>query len=78
MTVCETCTLLKDASASTSTFRLGDKIEAALTAVGITKSRVEKWLGQPCGCEERQRKMNQLSQWVQNATKEGLRKLIGE
>lgn len=58
--------------------RLGDKVEAALKAVGVTKERVSKWLGRPCNCDERKQKLNQLSEWAQNATKEGLRKLIGE
>lgn len=43
---------------------LGDAVESALSAVGITKERVERWLGRPCGCEERQRKLNALGSWA--------------
>jgi hypothetical protein len=43
---------------------LGDKVEAALSSIGITKERVERWLGGPCGCDERQQKLNQLGIWA--------------
>lgn len=43
---------------------LGDRIEDALTFVGITKERVEKWVGGPCGCSERQERLNRLDAWV--------------
>lgn len=43
---------------------LGDHVESALTAVGITSERVEKWLGRPCGCKARKAKLNKLSDWV--------------
>jgi hypothetical protein len=43
---------------------LGDVIERALTHVGITKELVSKWLGKPCQCEERQRRLNQLGWWA--------------
>lgn len=43
---------------------LGDYIERALNLVGITKTRVEKWLGRPCNCTERQDKLNQLGWWA--------------
>lgn len=44
--------------------KLGDAVEAALSTVGITMERVEKWLGRPCRCRERRRKLNQLDDWV--------------
>jgi len=44
---------------------LGDKVEQALSSVGITFERVEKWLGKPCGCKERKKKLNKLGAWVQ-------------
>ena len=47
--------------------QLGDAVEKALTTVGITKERAEKvfaWLGLPCGCSERQEKLNQLGRWA--------------
>lgn len=44
--------------------RLGDLVEKALSSVGITEDRVSKWLGKPCGCKERRRKLNALADWV--------------
>lgn len=44
--------------------RIGDMLERALTRVGITKERVEAYLGRPCRCRERQRKLNELGQWA--------------
>ena len=46
---------------------LGDLVEKALTKVGITKERVEQWIGGPCGCEERKRKLNNLTAWAKRA-----------
>lgn len=46
---------------------LGDIVEQALTAVGITTSRVEKWLGMPCSCTERKNKLNKLGEWASRA-----------
>ena len=43
---------------------LRDAIEPALSAVGITPERVEKWLGVPCGCKERREKLNRLGHWA--------------
>lgn len=43
---------------------LGDLMEKALTTVGLTKDRVESWLGEPCGCKERKEKLNQISAWA--------------
>jgi hypothetical protein len=37
---------------------LGDMVKAGLSAVGITKERVEAVVGGPCGCSERQAAMN--------------------
>ena len=39
---------------------LGDRVAAGLAAVGITAERVSKALGRPCGCKERQAKLNEL------------------
>jgi hypothetical protein len=44
--------------------RLGDFIEKALSSVGVTEERVSGWLGKPCGCKERRKKLNALSDWV--------------
>ncbi len=43
---------------------LGDTISEALSKVGVTKERVSLWLGKPCGCEERQEKLNLLGRWA--------------
>ena len=43
---------------------LGDLVEKALTAVGITKERVTKLLGRPCKCGQRQERLNELSWWA--------------
>ena len=37
---------------------LGDMVAAGLSAIGITKERVEAVVGGPCGCPERQAAMN--------------------
>lgn len=37
---------------------LGDMVAAGLSAIGITKQRVEAVVGGPCGCPERQAAMN--------------------
>lgn len=39
---------------------LGDHVKTALSAVGISEQRVQSWIGGPCSCEERRRKLNQL------------------
>jgi hypothetical protein len=43
---------------------LGDVVESALTAVGITSARVETWLGKKCNCKSRKEKLNKLSKWA--------------
>ena len=43
---------------------LGDSVASALESIGITKGRVESWLGRPCGCTRRQEKLNQLDRWA--------------
>lgn len=48
--------------------QLGDDVEKALTLVGITKSRVSKWLGHDCKCKERQEKLNRLGAWAARVT----------
>ena len=40
---------------------LGDLIERGLRAVGVTEERVTSFLGRPCGCKARKRKLNLLS-----------------
>jgi hypothetical protein len=42
---------------------LGDAIHNALALVGVTPEVVSKWLGKPCGCEDRQAKLNALAAW---------------
>lgn len=43
---------------------LGNVIEQALTSVGVTKERVERWLGGKCNCEERRERLNALHSWA--------------
>lgn len=55
----------------------GDHVESALTKFGITEERVSGWLGKPCGCSERKRKLNALGNWAKqflNGTKEDAEK----
>lgn len=70
---------------NTEPFKLGDAVESALSSIGITKERVEKWLGRPCRCRERKRKLNQISSWVsgimggdKSKAKEEFDKIIGD
>jgi len=42
---------------------LGDAISSALSAIGITEERVSAWLGKPCGCGARKKKLNDLHTW---------------
>jgi hypothetical protein len=44
--------------------RFGDHIQQALAAVGLTDGLVSSWLGRPCGCKERQGKLNALDSWA--------------
>ena len=44
--------------------KLGDRIEQALTSVGLTSERVSKWLGKPCRCRERRMRLNALDAWA--------------
>jgi hypothetical protein len=50
---------------------LGDRIKTALEAVGVTEDKVSKWLGRPCGCSKRRRKLNALDAWARRQV-EGL------
>lgn len=43
---------------------LGDRIESALSSVGITSERIERWLGMPCNCGGRKQKLNRLDAWA--------------
>jgi hypothetical protein len=52
---------------------LGDLVEAALISVGITKERVTRFLGKPCGCEERKEKLNILDRWARMTMQKGLK-----
>lgn len=42
----------------------GDRLAQSLRSLGIPKAKVERWLGRPCGCSERQQKLNQLHIWL--------------
>ena len=43
---------------------LGDRIEQALSIIGVTSERVSYWLGKPCQCSGRKEKLNQLGRWA--------------
>jgi hypothetical protein len=56
---------------------IGDLVERGLTAIGITKERVEQWTrteGKPggCGCADRQRWLNEVGNRVQIQAREAL------
>lgn len=51
---------------------VGDAIEKGLAAIGVTKQRVEKLMGNPaggCGCSSRQRAINEAGARVQIAAR---------
>lgn len=50
---------------------LGDAVHDALARVGVTPESVERWLGAPCGCEERREKLNRLDSWVRMSARSG-------
>ena len=56
--------LLNQAAKDEKVKGLGDHVEAALTKLGITSDRVEKWIGRKCGCRERKEKLNRLGAWA--------------
>ena len=43
---------------------LGDLVEKALSAIGVTKDRVAKITGKPCGCQKRQEALNRLGRKI--------------
>ena len=43
---------------------LGDRVEQALTLVGITQERVMRWMGGQCRCKERKARLNAISFWA--------------
>lgn len=43
---------------------VGDIVESVLSSVGITEKRVTNWLGRPCNCAKRKKKLNELGAWV--------------
>jgi hypothetical protein len=43
---------------------LGSLVEEALASVGLTSTRVSKWLGRPCACKERRLKLDMLGAWA--------------
>lgn len=66
-----------------SPLQVGTVIERALSSIGITSEKVEKFLGRPCGCKRRRDKLNQLSNWAfrvirgsEPAPRESLDKMI--
>lgn len=54
------------------THKLGDAVERMLSAVGVSKERVERWTGTAgkpggCGCSKRKQTLNDLGDSVQIA-----------
>jgi hypothetical protein len=43
---------------------LGDAVREALSRLDITPQKVERWVGKPCGCKNRQEKLNSLHRWA--------------
>jgi hypothetical protein len=43
---------------------LGSLISRALSTIGITDTRVSRWVGAPCGCKERQEKLDAVTYWA--------------
>ena len=43
---------------------LGDMVASALSAIGVTKERVSRAIGKPCGCAKRQEALNQLGRKI--------------
>jgi len=61
---------------------VGDLVEKALTAVGITKERVEaitRTAGKPggCGCQYRQKWLNEAGVRVQKSIRQAAQKMYG-
>lgn len=48
--------------------RMGDLIESALNAVGITHERVEKYIWD-CGCRDRKKHYNEIDEWAEHTVK---------
>lgn len=51
---------------------IGDLVERGLSAVGITKERVERTTGKPCGCKGRQQRLNEAGVKAQLAARAAL------
>lgn len=49
---------------------LGDALAKAIETVGIDKVDVEAFLGEECGCGDRQEKLNALDRWARQSVKE--------
>lgn len=47
----------------------GTVIRLALERVGITSERVDEWLGVPCGCREREEKLNAVTAWARRVAR---------
>ncbi len=43
---------------------LGDRVEQAISIIGVSSSVISKWVGKPCGCPERKEKLNRLGRWA--------------
>jgi len=57
---CGGCQSFERSNRNRSMQGLGDAIERGLSAIGITKQRVEKVTGKDCGCAKRKKALNNL------------------
>jgi hypothetical protein len=63
---------------------LGDRVEAALTRIGVTKRLVSDLLGRQCRCDVAQHYLNELDRWARasaerpiEAARDSLGRIIG-
>lgn len=55
---------------------LGSCLKRALEAAGVTEERVSRWLGAPCGCEERRKKLDALDAWARRVLRKGVKDAV--
>jgi len=65
---CGGCQSFERSNRNRSMQGLGDAIERGLSAIGITKQRVEKVTGKDCGCAKRKKALNDLVPFNQSVS----------
>ena len=58
---------VRRAGSRTTAGGLGDVVSSLLARIGVTEDRVSAWLGRPCGCGERRKRLNALGRWGRRA-----------